>query len=282
MHIIYSKTELENLISLKKRKGKTIGFVPTMGALHNGHASLIEFALKKHPVIVVSIFVNPTQFNNPKDLEKYPRTLDKDAQFLSKFGDQVLIYAPSPIEVYGDKVQSKSYNFGTLAIVMEGEHRPGHFDGVGSVLNLLFRQVDPDEAFFGEKDFQQLQIVKKLVKIEKLGLKITGCPIHRQDDGLAMSSRNARLTPKQISIAPFIFESLQEAKKQFKTQSAAQVRKLLTAMYKQQEGLELEYFEIVNSKNLSPLSRKRKNQQYRAFIAAYAGEIRLIDNIALN
>ena len=282
MSIIFSKTELKNLISSKKEMGKTIGFVPTMGALHNGHASLIEFALKKHPIVVVSIFVNPTQFNNAKDLEKYPRTLDKDTQFLSSFGDKVIIYAPSASAVYGDKVQSKSYNFGTLATVMEGEHRPGHFDGVGSVLNLLFRQVDPDEAFFGEKDFQQLQIVKKLVQIEKLGLKITGCPIHRQDNGLAMSSRNARLTPEQIDIAPFIYTSLQKARKEFKSKSASQLRKLITEMYDKKEGLKLEYFEIANTKNLSPLSRKRKNQKYRAFIAAYAGEIRLIDNIALN
>lgn len=282
MSITYTKIELKKLVSQKKQEGNTLGFVPTMGALHEGHASLISFALKKHPVVVVSIFVNPTQFNNVKDLENYPRTLEKDAQFLSKFKDQIIIYAPSPTEVYGTNVQSKSYNFGSLEVVMEGAHRPGHFDGVGTVLNLLFRHVMPDEAFFGEKDFQQLQIVKRLVELEKLPLQITGCPIHRQEDGLAMSSRNSRLTPKQLEIAPFIFQTLGEAKKLFKTKSAAQIKKAVEALFSQKEGLELEYFEIANSKNLNPLSRKRKNQKYRAFIAVFAGEIRLIDNIALN
>lgn len=282
MSIIFTKIELKNLVSKKKQEGNTVGFVPTMGALHEGHASLISLALEKHPYVVVSIFVNPTQFNNAQDLEKYPRTLEKDAQFLSNFKDRVIIYAPSPQEVYGTNISSTSYNFGNLENVMEGEHRPGHFDGVGTVLNLLFRQVLPDEAFFGEKDFQQLQIVRKLVQLEKLSLKITGCPIHRQENGLAMSSRNARLTEKQLAIAPFIYKSLQIAKKHFETKSALQLKKIVTTAFVNEEGLELEYFEIANIKNLSPLSRKRKNQKYRAFIAAYAGEIRLIDNIALN
>ena len=253
-----------------------------MGALHQGHASLINIALKKHPIVVVSIFINPTQFNNATDLEKYPRTLDQDSQFLSSYKDLVIIYAPSPKEVYGDLVKAKSYNFGGIENVMEGEHRPGHFDGVGTVLNLLFRQFMPDEAFFGEKDFQQLSIVRKLVEIEKLPITITGCPIHRQSDGLAMSSRNKRLTSEQLKATPFIYNSLQTAKERFSTMSALQIKKQIVQDYAKQEGLELEYFEIANIKNLKPLSRKRNNQKYRAFIAVFSGEIRLIDNIALN
>lgn len=282
MHLIYSKKGLQDLISKRKEKSQTIGFVPTMGALHNGHASLISFALEKHPIVVVSIFVNPTQFNNAADLEKYPRTLEQDTQFLSNFKERVIIYAPSAQEVYGNHLESKAYKFGGLEHVMEGEHRPGHFDGVGTVLNLLFRQFMPDEAFFGEKDYQQLLIVKKLAQIEKLNIKITGCPIHRQPDGLAMSSRNKRLSPQQLKAAPFIYKTLQTAQEQFSEKSALQIKKIITQMYDKQEGLDLEYFEIANIKNLKPLSRKRNNQKYRAFIAVFTGEIRLIDNIALN
>jgi len=165
---------------------------------------------------------------------------------------------------------------------MEGEHRPGHFDGVGTVLNRLFRQVKPHKAYFGEKDFQQLAIVRKLVKKEHLDLKIIGCPIHRQKNGLAMSSRNARLSQEQLLAAPFLYQMLLEAKSLFKTTSASKIKAYIISQFAEKEGLKLEYFEIVNVKNLQPLSRKRKDQKYRAFLAVYAGEIRLIDNIALN
>lgn len=282
MCLIKTKKELQSSVNQHKAEGKTIGFVPTMGALHAGHASLIKLALAKHAVVVVSIFVNPTQFNNATDLEKYPRDLNQDVQFLAPFKDRVLIYAPSAQEVYGGNLVAKHYNFGSIEQVMEGEHRPGHFDGVGTVLNLLFRQIMPDEAFFGEKDFQQLLIVKKLVSLEKLPIKITGCPIHRQKDGLAMSSRNARLTVQQLKAAPFIYASLETARKQFSEKSALQLTQMIKTGYKQHEGLELEYFEVSHAETLRPLSRKRKNQKYRAFIAVFAGEIRLIDNIALN
>lgn len=282
MNLIKTKTEIANYVSEKKKQKSSIGFVPTMGALHQGHASLIEFGLQHHDYVIVSIFVNPTQFNNASDLEKYPRTLDKDASFLGKYKDRVAIYAPTAQEVYGDNVQSKQYNFKGIEIVMEGTHRPGHFDGVGTVLNHLFRHVNPDEAFFGEKDFQQLLIVKKLVEIEKLPLKITGCPIHRQENGLAMSSRNARLTPQQLEEATFIYKILNQVKEDFDSKSAKTLRDWVTAQFKNNPHLRLEYFEISNVKNLRPLSRKRAHQKYRAFIAAFAGEIRLIDNIAIN
>lgn len=282
MHLINSKTKLQNLLSQKKEKGITIGFVPTMGALHEGHASLIDFALAKHKLVVVSIFVNPTQFNNAQDLEKYPRTIEQDTQFLSKYKEKILIYAPKAQDLYSGTIAATSYRFGKLEKVMEGAHRPGHFNGVGTVLNLLFREILPDEAFFGEKDFQQLLIVKKLVQLEKLPVTITGCPIHRQQDGLAMSSRNARLTKEQLKAAPFIYASLQTAQKQFTEKSALEIKNMIKKGYSQHEGLDLEYFEIANASTLKPLSRKRENQKYRAFIAVFAGEIRLIDNIALN
>jgi pantoate--beta-alanine ligase len=279
---ITAHKQISKIVHQAKSNGKSVGFVPTMGALHHGHASLIDYALKDCALIIVSIFVNPTQFNNASDLDKYPRTLDKDLEFLAHYGDKVVVYAPTATEVYGNEIFSTPYNFGAIEKVMEGEHRPGHFDGVGTVLNLLFRQVNPDKAYFGEKDYQQLAIVRKLVEKEKLPLEIIGCPIHRQEDGLAMSSRNARLNENQLAIAPFIYEVLQYVKNNFDTHSALQLRKYVSAAFEKKEGLELEYFEIANIKNLSTLSRKRKNQQYRAFLAVYAGEIRLIDNIALN
>ncbi len=282
MQAITAHKQISKIVHQAKSNGKSVGFVPTMGALHHGHASLIDYAFKDCALIIVSIFVNPTQFNNASDLDKYPRTLDKDLDFLAHYGDKVIVYAPTATEVYGNEVSSTPYNFGTIEKVMEGEHRPGHFDGVGTVLNLLFRQVNPDKAYFGEKDYQQLAIVRKLVEKEKLPIEIIGCPIHRQEDGLAMSSRNARLTENQLAIAPFIYEVLQYVKSNFDRHSAIQLRKYVSAAFEKKEGLELEYFEIANIKNLSTLSRKRKNQQYRAFLAVYAGEIRLIDNIALN
>ncbi|RMB56394.1 pantoate--beta-alanine ligase [Dokdonia sinensis] len=282
MRAITSKEAILKAVLEAKKKNNTVGFVPTMGALHKGHLSLIDYALECCEVVVVSIFVNPTQFNNAADLEKYPRTVDADLELLSSYQSQVLVYVPSVNVIYEGDVVSKSYNFGSLEDVMEGEHRPGHFDGVGTVLNHLFRQVQPDKAFFGEKDYQQLKIVEKLVEKEKLSVQILGCPIYRQPDGLAMSSRNARLTQKQLATAPFIHKILKEARERFSSTSANELRKWVQAQFASQDGLELEYFEIANIKNLSPLSRKRKNQKYRAFIAAFAGEIRLIDNIALN
>lgn len=282
MQAITTYSVLKTTIEQVKSSGKTIGFVPTMGALHKGHASLIEYAIENCNLTVVSIFVNPTQFNNPSDLKKYPRTVERDVEFLSSFKENVIVYVPNAEEVYGNIISSKNYNFGTLENVMEGKHRPGHFDGVGTVLNKLFRQVTPDKAFFGEKDFQQLAIVKKLVQKERLDITIIGCPIYRQEDGLAMSSRNTRLTKHQLEIAPFIYKTLLTIKSQFKSQSVTYLKQYAIQEFIKKEGLELEYFEIVNEKNLKPLSRKRTHQKYRAFLAVYAGEIRLIDNIALN
>lgn len=282
MQAITAHKDILQFVEQAKLNGKTVGFVPTMGALHKGHASLVDVALNSCQIVIVSIFVNPTQFNNANDLKKYPRTLNKDLNFLSRFETKVQVYHPSPSEVYGKSIVSKAYSFGNLENVMEGAHRPGHFDGVGTVLNILFRQIQPDIAFFGEKDYQQLTIVKKLVEKEKLDIEIIGCPIHRGTDGLAMSSRNARLSQDQLQMAPYIFEVLKAVKVDFMNKSARKLKEEVIIKFAQKEGLELEYFEIANTKNLHTISRKRKNQKYRAFIAVYVGEVRLIDNIALN
>ncbi|TVZ52441.1 pantoate--beta-alanine ligase [Dokdonia sp. Hel_I_53] len=282
MQVITAHHKIQTHIQEAKTSGKTIGFVPTMGALHEGHASLVNYASKDCALVVVSIFVNPTQFNNASDLETYPRTLDADVAFLNALSKDIIIYAPSAKEVYGDNISSDEYNFGELENVMEGAHRPGHFDGVGTVLNKLFRQINPDRAYFGEKDFQQLAIVKRLVKKERLSVEIIGCPIYRENNGLAMSSRNARLTPKQLTVAPFIYKTLKEVKKRFHKDSASVLKDFVQRKFSEIESLELEYFEIANAQNLQPLSRKRSETKYRAFLAVYAGEVRLIDNIALN
>jgi len=282
VQVLKDKNDISLWVKNEQSQQKKIGFVPTMGALHEGHLSLIDFALERCNKVVVSIFVNPTQFNNSSDLEKYPRTITQDIQLLESYHSNVIIYAPEPKTVYGDQIVATSYKFGHLAIAMEGRFRPGHFDGVGTVLNLLFRQLMPDMAFFGEKDFQQLQIVKKLVEIEKLPIQIIGCPIHRQDNGLAMSSRNARLTAHQLDIAPFIYKILKQAQTDFSSKSALTIKRWVETQFKEHTDLELEYFEIANIATLKPLLRKRKHQKYRAFIAAFAGEVRLIDNIALN
>ncbi|MCH9660738.1 MAG: pantoate--beta-alanine ligase [Bacteroidetes bacterium] len=280
--IHYTQDSIRDTLSVKPSKTQSVGFVPTMGALHRGHLSLVEKALSENTVVVVSIFVNPTQFDNAGDLNKYPRTLEDDATLLQTVSKKILIYAPSAEDLYGNKVISKKYRFGGLEHAMEGKYRNGHFDGVGTVLNLLFRAIKPNKAYFGEKDFQQLQIVKKLVSIEKLPVQIVGCPILRAPNGLAMSSRNQRLTKTQFEGAAEIYNILKQAKEDFKTLSIAKVKALAEARFSRHDFLALEYFEIANAADLKTAQRKRKGNNYRAFVAAYAGEIRLIDNVSLN
>jgi len=273
---------LRKEITKLPKKHQSIGFVPTMGALHEGHLSLVTKALEENDIVVVSIFVNPTQFDKTKDLEKYPRTLDADAALLNTLKGNVLIYAPQPTDVYGSKVVSKKYNFGGLEHQMEGKFRLGHFDGVGTVLNLLFRAIHPNKAYFGEKDFQQLQVVKKLVEIEQLPIDIVGCTILRESHGLAMSSRNKRLSPKLFEEAVVIHQTLAEVQRKFDTLSIPKLSKIVAKAFEENEYLELEYFEIASIKSLKTAQRKHKKKVYRAFIAAFAGEVRLIDNVALN
>ena len=283
MEMIYTqKNDIQEKLKALKAKGQKIGFVATMGALHKGHLTLVSKALKENDTVVVSIFVNPTQFNNAEDLEKYPRTLEDDISLLNTLTGNILIYAPTPNELYGDDVASTSYDFGGIENEMEGAFREGHFDGVGTVLNLFFRVLNPDRAYFGEKDFQQLQIVRKLVEIEKLPVQIVGCPIARTESGLAMSSRNKRLTPQQLKEAAFIYKTLKAVKDKFRENSIPNLREWVYQEFSQNPHLQLEYFEIAPIHTLKSALRKRKGNTYRGFIAVFAGEVRLIDNIALN
>ncbi len=278
----------ENNASLQKALSpflencKSVGFVPTMGALHKGHLSLVEQACSENDCVVVSIFVNPTQFNKAQDLEKYPRTLESDLELLKSVKGNVFVFSPNATDLYKNDISSKKYNFSGIENEMEGKHREGHFDGVGTVLNLLFRMVKPNKAYLGEKDFQQLQVVKKLVEIENLPVSIIGCSIVREKSGLAMSSRNKRLSEDQLKEAALIFKTLTEVQQNFDFLNFSQLNKLVENTFNKNQFLELEYFEIANSKTLKTESNKSPNTSYRAFIAVFVDGVRLIDNIALN
>ncbi|WP_439151029.1 pantoate--beta-alanine ligase [Winogradskyella sp.] len=283
MIIFHNKSKLSHHIDELKAKGNSIGFVPTMGALHNGHLSLVKKGLSQNDIVVVSIFVNPTQFDNKEDLEKYPRTLDADTALLKTVCDKkIIVYAPTIKDIYQDAIESQKFTFNGLEHEMEGAFRDGHFDGVGTIVKRLFEIVQPNAAYFGEKDFQQLQIIKKLVELHKIPVKIIGCAIHRAKDGLAMSSRNTRLTKEQRDVAPFIYKTLKTAKAKFGTKSAKYVTEWVEKQFKKEPLLDLEYFIIADKTTLKPVKRKSTKKIYRAFIAVYAGDIRLIDNIALN
>ncbi len=275
----------ESILSIQKHlfpfcKEKSIAFVPTMGALHEGHLSLIKKAKKENDLVVVSIFINPTQFDNDADLIKYPRTIDADLDLLKKV-DCDIVFIPTVEEIYAKNINSQHFNFGGIEHEMEGKFRDGHFDGVGTIVKRLFEIVKPNTAYFGEKDFQQLQIIKKLVAIERLPIKVVGCAIFREKDGLAMSSRNTRLTSEYRDAAPFIYKILKKAKKKFLTKSAKKVSKWVKKKFKKHPILKLEYFVIADEETLKEVLKKKKNKDYRAFLAVFAGEIRLIDNLSL-
>ena len=208
MEIFKTKKTLLDYIERQKEMGKKVGFAPTMGALHDGHISLYEAARKENDLVISSIFVNPTQFNNASDLEKYPRTIEKDIEILEKSAFVDAVYIPEVTDIYPEGLKSKEYNFDGLENEMEGKFRPGHFNGVGTVVEELFRQVKPDNAYFGDKDYQQLAIIKKLVEKLNLAIKIHGVPIYREKNGLAMSSRNKRLDHEQCEAAKVIYETL--------------------------------------------------------------------------
>ena len=282
MQIFKEKEALKKQVKALKKDRKSIGFVPTMGALHEGHLSLIDQALKTCDRVVVSIFVNPTQFDNPEDLNKYPRTLEKDVERIKELSEEVIIFSPPASEMYGESLTSEEFSFDGLEYQMEGKYRKGHFNGVGTIVKKLFEMVEPDKAFFGEKDYQQLQIIKKLVEKQDLNVEVIGCPIHREENGLARSSRNERLTPLERQTAAFIYQILKQVKEDFGTKSAKEISDWVSGQFNSQPALNLEYFEIANADNLVSIEEEDKIQKYRAFIAAYSGEIRLIDNIALN
>lgn len=282
MHVFDHKKELVSFLQGERKKNRTIGLVPTMGALHTGHVSLVKKALSGNNLAVVSIFVNPTQFDKKDDLEKYPRSLDKDIGLLKKISKNIVIFAPTVDEIYGGNVISQSYQFDGLDKVMEGQFRAGHFNGVGTVVELLLRTVAPDRAYFGEKDFQQLQIIRKMAKIKKLPYTIIGCPIEREPNGLAMSSRNERLSKTTREEAGFIHKILQAAKSKFGTESAHSIKDWVKSEFGKNPVFDLEYFEIADEDTLTPMLKKQDGQKYRAFVAVYADNVRLIDNLRLN
>ncbi len=275
-------TEIKSLQQEIKslKNGTTIGFVPTMGALHEGHLSLVEQAKKENNIVVVSIFVNPTQFDNADDLINYPKTIEKDLSLLKSFNCDI-VFTPTSKEIYADNIQSQSFDFDGLEYQMEGKFRAGHFNGVGTIVERLFQIVKPHKAYFGEKDYQQIQIIRKMVEKKKLPVQIISCPIHREKDGLAMSSRNTRLTEAQRAAAPFIYETLKKAKIKFGTKNASEVLKWVENEFKNHRVFNLEYIEIADEETLLPVETKNPSKKYRAFIAVFAGKVRLIDNISL-
>jgi pantoate--beta-alanine ligase len=282
MLIFNKKSDLSAFLSPLIHQNKSIGFVPTMGALHKGHLSLLEKSLSENDITVMSIFVNPTQFNNAEDLDKYPRTLERDVQIMQELSNNIIVYAPEVADIYEGNTVSESFNYDGLENQMEGKHRPGHFDGVGTIVKRLFEIVQPNKAYFGEKDFQQLQIVKKLVSKHNIPVEVIGCPIHRELNGLAMSSRNERLSESAKEKAAVIYQILNSAKEIFKTNSAEETIKFVENEFKKHPEFQLEYFEIADEATLLPVSEKEIDKKYRGFIAIFIENIRLIDNISLN
>ena len=282
MHIFYGKVALIAYLKTIKTTNSTIGFVPTMGALHQGHLALMQRSLKENDDTVVSIFVNPTQFNNPEDLAKYPRTLEEDVKKMRGLSDKMILYAPSVEDIYEGKTISQDFDFDGLENQMEGKFRPGHFNGVGTIVKRLFEIVTPTNAYFGEKDFQQLQIVKKMVEKNHLAVNVVGCPIFREENQLAMSSRNERLTSEERKEAAIIYQTLTDAKEIFQTKTPEETIEFVKNSFKDNPRFELEYFVIADESTLLPIENKIKDKNYRAFIAVFVNSIRLIDTISLN
>ena len=283
MQIITTKKELQQIVAACKQTGKTIGLVPTMGALHAGHASLVKRAVNENDICVVSVFVNPTQFNNKEDLAKYPRNIERDAELLSSIGAH-FVFAPTPEEMYSAEEMNTTFQFDFAGLdkVMEGKMRPGHFNGVVQVVSRLFYLVQPDKAYFGEKDFQQLAIIHHMVEHSSMAgtfgeLKIIDCPIVREESGLALSSRNERLSAEEkqtaLNISKTLFESLKWAKNGM---SVAEVQQRVIDTINAIEGLEVEYYEIVDQTTLLPTDTFN---HAIGCVTVYCGPVRLIDNI---
>ncbi len=279
MNTFNSISELQEILQ-NTHKGKSVGLVPTMGALHKGHLSLIKASLADNDITVCSVYVNPTQFNDKSDLERYPRDLESDKKLLEDVGCDIL-FAPTDNEIYPEP-DTRKFDFGSLETVMEGKFRPGHFNGVGQIVSKLFTIVKPYRAYFGLKDFQQLAIIRKLAELEKLDVKIIPCPILREDDGLALSSRNALLEPQKRISAPLIYQILKDIKKKAGSLNISELKKEVKDAISDSKELELEYFEIVDDNNLQPITEICSKTPATACIAVYAGKIRLIDNIQLN
>lgn len=282
MKIFKSKKTFHDYIERQREMGKKIGFAPTMGALHQGHISLYEAASKENDLVISSIFVNPTQFNNAADLEKYPRNVEKDLKILENSNFVDAVYLPEVSDLYPNGLQSKSYDFDGLENEMEGKFRPGHFNGVGTVVEELLRQAQPDHAYFGEKDFQQLAIIKKLVEKLKLAVKIHGVAIYREANGLAMSSRNERMSSEQREASKVIHETLLKVNEWFRIITISEINQRVKEIFEDQRGMVLEYFEIADEQTLKETDFFYTGHQYRAFIVVFVNDVRLIDNVHLD
>ena len=278
MRVVKTISELKSLISGYEQENKTVGLVPTMGALHAGHKSLVDRARKENDIVVVSVFVNPTQFNNKQDLATYPRTEERDCALLEAAGCDV-VFMPAVEEVYPEP-DNRQFDLGAVAEVMEGAHRPGHFNGVAQIVSKLFGFVEPDRAYFGEKDFQQIAVIRKMVQLEGFKLQIVACPIKREDDGLALSSRNVRLTAEQRQLAPNIYRVLKESCNFAKSHTVAETEKFVVDSLNALPQMEVEYYSIVDALTMQPVSDWADADSITGCITVYCGEVRLIDNIA--
>ena len=280
MNIFKLKSELKAFLTLQKKEEKTIGFVPTMGALHQGHLSLIKRAKKKNDLVVVSIFVNPTQFDNKEDLDKYPQPLDNDIKLLEEIECDVL-FTPSVKEIYSENIVSQKFDFDGLEHQMEGKFRDGHFDGVGTIVKTFFEIVEPDVAYFGKKDFQQLQIIKKLVEKHNIPVKVKGRPIFREEDGLAMSSRNMRLSKEEKKKAAEIYKTLKAVNRKKYKLSTSELEEYAMNRLAKKEGFKPEYFTIADGRTLKSIENIKSTNYVVACTAVWVGNVRLIDNMIL-
>lgn len=277
MKVIRTVKELKSEISALKVQGRSVGFVPTMGALHAGHISLVEKACAENGAVVVSIFVNPTQFNNPEDLRTYPRTEAEDCAKLEAAGVDIA-FVPSVAEMYPEP-DTRVFDLGEVAEVMEGPMRPGHFNGVAQIVSKLFRMVEPDRAYFGEKDFQQIAVIRRMVQLEGFNVEIIDCPIKREDDGLAMSSRNVRLSTRQRQIAPNIHRTMVESLVVAQKTTLADTKKFVIDAINAYPEMEVEYYEIVDATTMQPIKSWEETDCAVGCITVYLGDVRLIDNI---
>ena len=279
MILVKTKAELQEQLKTLREKGAT-GLVPTMGALHAGHLSLVKTAVEENQSVVVTIFVNPAQFNDAEDLKRYPRNLEADLRLLEPSGCDV-VFAPEPDEIYPEP-DTRKFDFGEMETVMEGKFRPGHFNGVAQVVSRLFDMVQPDKAYFGLKDFQQLAVIKQMAAQLKLGVEIVACPIVREKNGLAMSSRNELLTAEERENASLIYKTLAEAKNLADKKSVKELREWMTENINNNPFLNVEYIEIVDDKNLQPVENQDDEGTKVACAAVFCGKVRLIDNMVLN
>ena len=279
IHPIESREKLQN--EIKKRDSKNLGFVPTMGALHKGHLSLIQRSIVENDRVVVSLFVNPTQFNSSKDLKHYPKVIEEDLLKLTPYADQLLVFTPTAKELYGNQIVAKTFDFKGLDLYMEGASRPHHFQGVATIVEILIDIIQPTRLYLGEKDFQQLQIIRFIKQQLRWTTQVIACPTIRESNGLAMSSRNIKLSQDLRKQSQSIYQSLLYAKEVIKTHPIPLIKREVTKRINRLPNLKLDYFEIVEPNTLIPISRAQKGQSFRGCIAVHVDTIRLIDNIEI-